>query len=367
MHPKIAFLKNILTALRYNEQKVAEGKAEKIGAENFLKDYAGLTKEDVIDRFRQRSSFNERLHDHGVHFSLNFGKLEKIDNAKLMRITERFMTGAGFEDQPYVAYRHTDAGHTHVHLVATTVQADGSPMDVKPRDYKAFVALCKQLENEYGLEKGIKLRPEDQREFAVDRARRVVYGEPGLKRAMSNVLNTVVDHYAYSSLGELNAILKQYNVEANAGHEGSRLRKVGGLLYHALDEDGKRIGVPIKASLFLLKPTMKHLEQRFAASQAQRERSRERIHLAIDWALAGRAPNWEEFRMRLEKDGISLVTDKNGDKGGTAFFVDHVEKAAFSDKGLGREYGLDVLRNKCAQVEQVTEEQLLQQRLNFRL
>ena len=285
----------------------------------------------------------------------------------LMRVTERFMTGIGFEDQPYVAYRHTDAGHTHVHVVATNVRADGSPIDLKPRDYKDAVALCKQLENEFGLEKGIKLRPEDQREFAVNRARKVVYGEPGLKRAMSDVLNTVVDHYAYTSLDELNAILKQYNVEANAGQESSRLRQAGGLLYHALDEDGKRIGVPIKASLFLLKPTLKHLEQRFAMSQVQRERSRERIHLAVDWALAGRAPNWEEFRKRLEKDGISLVADKNGEGSGSAFFVDHVEKAAFADKGLGREFSLDVLRNKCAPAEQVTEDLLLQQRLNFRI
>jgi hypothetical protein len=277
------------------------------------------------------------------------------------------MTGMGFGDQPYVAYRHTDAGHTHVHIVATTVRADGGPIDFKPKYYIESIALCKQLENEFSLEKGVKLRPEDQQEFAVNRARRVIYGEPGLKRAMSDVLNTVVDHYAYSSLGELNAILKQYNVEANPGREGTQLRKVGGLLYHALDEDGNRIGVPIKASLFLLKPTLKHLEQRFVAGQVQRERSRERIHLAVDWALAGRAPNWEEFSQRLEKDGISLVTNKSEEGGGAAFFVDHVGKAAFSGKSLGRDYSLDVLRNKCVQVELVTEEQLLQQRLNFKL
>lgn len=367
MQPKIKPRKNILISLRYNEQKVTEGKAERIGAENFLKDHDRLTRDDIVDRFRQRSSFNERLHDHGVHFSLNFGKLEALGNEKMVQIANRYMTGMGFEDEPYLVYRHKDAGHTHLHIVATLVRADGSRIDLKPKDYTESCRLCKELEKEFSLERLVKLTVEDQQRFAVDHAQKVIYGEPGLKHAISDVLNTVVDHYKYTSLGEFNAILKQYNVTANPGQENSRLHKVGGLLYHALDDDGNRIGVPIKASLFLLKPTLNRLEQRFAQNEALRETSRERLYTAIEWALAGRDPHWEGFKESLEKEGIAVVINKKEDDKERIFFVDHVDKCAFAGESLGADYSLDALRNRCVPEEDLTQQQLQEHQLNLHL
>ena len=154
-------------------------------------------------------------------------------------------------------------------------------------------------------------------------------GNEGLTRAVSDVLNTVVEHYNYTSLDELNAVLSQYNVVANPGKEGSRLRETGGLLYHALDSDGHRVGTPLKASSFLLKPTLKNLEQKFEQNQAQRETSREHLAAAIEWALAGRTPDWAGFKESLEKEGIAVVFDR--DKGGDdrVFFVDHSGRASF--------------------------------------
>ncbi len=259
--------KAIIRALDYNEKKMVERKAERIGAENFLKDYPDLNKQDIIDRFWQRSSFNERFHEQGLHISLNFGKTEKLDNEKMALLTNRYMTGMGLEDQPYVTYRHYDAGHTHLHIVACNVRADGNKIRLLPQDFRASKSLCEVLEREFNLERSTRATLDNKREFEVDHAQRVTYGEPGLKHAISDVLNTVFPHYKYTSLDEFNAVLRQYNVEAYQGIENSRLRKVGGLLYLALDNEGKKIGKPIKASLFLLKPTLKNLQQRFEQNQ----------------------------------------------------------------------------------------------------
>lgn len=367
MQAKIGPTKSILKALRYNEQKVSEGKAEKIKAENFLKDHDRLTRDEILDRFRQRSSFNEQMQDDGVHFSLNFGKQEPLANDKLAQLADRYMAGMGFEDQPYVVYKHVDAGHTHLHVVATSVRANGARIDLHPRNYLDSVLLCKRLEKEFSLEKLAGVRPEQQAEFAVDHAQQVRYGDPGLKHAISDVLNTVVDHYNYTSLEELNAILKQYNVAANPGRENSHLNKVGGLLYQALDDDGNRIGVPIKASLFLLKPTLKNLEQRFTQNQALREEPRERLSTAIEWALAGRAPDWTGFKATLEKEGITVVIDKNKQGEEKVFFVDHAGKSAFEGKDLGKEYSFESLRNRCAPEEQISQQQIEKQQLNLHI
>jgi hypothetical protein len=367
MLSKIEPNKCIGDSLAYNENKVTTGKAERITAVNFLKGHDRLTKEEIMDRFRQRSSFNERLHDYGVHFTLNFGKTERLDDDKMIRVANRYMTGMGFEDQPYVMYRHNDAGHTHVHIVATPVRADGSWIRLEPKHFLASHQLCMELEKEFSLEKNVRMTAEDQSRFAVDHAKLVRYGEPGLTNAISNVLNTVVDHYRYTSLDEFNAILKEYNVTANPGQEGSRLNKVGGLLYHALDADGNHVGVPIKASHFLLKPTLKHLEERFAVNQSLREVSRKRLHTAIEWALAGRAPDWKGFKAGLEKKGISVVTSKPGEGREAVFFVDRVEKCAFYGANLRAGYDLESLRNRCVNEETLSEEQTQKNNLSIHL
>jgi hypothetical protein len=367
MFARIEVSKAVIRALGYNEQKMAEGKAERIGAKNFLKDYPDLNKQDIIDRFWQRSSFNERFHDQGLHISLNFGKTEQLDNEKMALLANRYMTGMGFEDQPYVSYRHHDAGHTHLHIVACNVRADGYKIRLLPQDFRASKSLCEALEREFHLERSTRATLANKQEFEVDHAQRVTYGEPGLKRSISDVLNTVFPHYKYTSLDEYNAVLRQYNVEANPGAEGSWLNKVGGLLYHALDSEGDRIGTPIKASLFLLKPTIKNLQQQFELNQPLHESSRQRVTMAIEWALAGRAPNWSEFKEGLEKDGIAVVTAKDREGKADAFFVDHNEKCVFAAKNLGPGYDPETLRNRCAPEEQLTEEQLQRHRLNLKL
>src|SRR6185437_2551204 len=253
------------------------------------------------------------------------------------------------------------------YIVATSVKANGDRTDLRLRDYVKSVILCKQLEKEFGLERLMGVIEEQKQEFAIDHAQKVVYGEPGLKRAISDVLNTVVDHYNYTSLDELNAILKQYNVTANPGEEGSRLNKVGGLLYHAIHSNGSRVGVPIKASLFLLKPTLKNLEQRFTQNQAQRETHREQLSTAIEWALAGRAPNWEKLREDLEKKGIIMVINTEKDKTHRMFFVDHGNKCDFEGKNLGSGYALDELKNRCTSEERITEEITLRNKQRLHL
>ncbi len=135
MHSKITPKKSVYISLHYNEQKVSRGKAERIGAENFLKDHHRLTEGEILDRFRQRSSFNEGQPEFGVHFSLNFGKVEKLEKATLTSIADRYMVGMGFEDQPYVVYQHNDAGHTHLHIMATRVRTDGNVIRMGPKNY----------------------------------------------------------------------------------------------------------------------------------------------------------------------------------------------------------------------------------------
>jgi hypothetical protein len=282
-------------------------------------------------------------------------------------LATKYMQRLGFEQQPFLVYRHYDTAHPHLHVVTTNIRADGSRIGTGPPLLYHSHQITRELENEFSLQRNKIATLGEKEKFNVQQAQRVSYGESGLLHSISNVLNTVVDHYKYTSLSELNAILQLYKVKASRGKETSRLYQYRGLLYHALDENGKSIGKGIKASSFFLKPTLNKLEEKFALNRSLRQEQRERLTTAIDWTMAGRPPDWQEFKNALEKDNISVVVqeEKKGDPE-SIYFVDHQAKAVFSGEGLGDPYSYHAIRERCAQ-EQVQEQEELTHRLHLRL
>ena len=126
--------------------------------------------------------------------------------------------------------------------------------------------LAKSLELEYNLVRAESKGNQQNKsknsaafEHRIVSASKVQYGKMETKRAIQNVLDVVINQYKYSSLAELNAVLKQYNVMADRGTENSIVYQKKGLYYRVLDESGNKIGVPVKASLFHQKPTLSFL------------------------------------------------------------------------------------------------------------
>jgi hypothetical protein len=354
---KIKTVKSIAKALSYNEQKLTNGKAESLLAENFIKDLAELSREDKLDHFRQLTSLNERSKANTLHISVNFGPEEKISNKQMQELARRYMRGIGFEEQPYLVYRHYDAAHPHFHIVSTNIQPDGNRIILEKKQIYRSHQLSSQLEKEFSLQPYHRANWKEEEKFKVRHARRVNHGEMPLQRSISDVLNTVIDHYKYSNLTELNAILRLYNLKADRGEKSSRMYQNKGLVYYALDENGHKAGKGINASCFLLKPTLKKLEEKFALNKTLQQEHRQRVTTAIDWTLAGQAPDWTRFQEDLEKERISVVVqaEKNGQPGGI-FFVDHEAKCAWSGHSLGKHYLLESIQAQCAQEQQALEE-----------
>src|SRR5579862_1118571 len=105
--------------------------------------------------------------------------------------------------------------------------------------------------------------------------------------------------------------LKQYNVMADRGTENSITYQKKGLYYRILDEDGNKIGVPVKASLFHQKPTLNFLEQKFEQNTALKSDFKRRVKVAIDFALHGKTHTLASFEKDLQKEAIQLVVRRN--------------------------------------------------------
>ena len=122
MVAKITFPKKIEAALNYNEHKVQKGKAICLHAENYLTEAKEMNFYQKLNGFLTASNeLINRATIKTLHVSLNFSPTEKISDSKLVNIAADYMTKIGFGEQPFLVYKHEDAGHPHIHIVSTTI------------------------------------------------------------------------------------------------------------------------------------------------------------------------------------------------------------------------------------------------------
>src|SRR5690606_21260822 len=115
----------------YNENKVEVGIARCLSAINYPMDAQQMSASMRLNRLLQQAALNSKVTRTSVHISLNFDPTEKdLSDDRLIEIAQRYMKGIGFSDQPFLIYRHFDAGHPHIHLVSIKVRSDGSRIDM---------------------------------------------------------------------------------------------------------------------------------------------------------------------------------------------------------------------------------------------
>jgi hypothetical protein len=348
MVARISHSGDIQKVLNYNEQKVSNNEALLLDASGFLKDASKLTFYDKIEQFNRHISLNEKVRINTMHVSLNFDPSEKLSNDEMVDIATQYMDRIGFGYQPFLIYRHEDSGHPHLHIVTTNIKSDGSRISTHNLGRNESERARKELEQEYGLIKagGQKIVDENSALNKVN-ATRVQYGKAPTKRAIANVLLPVLAQYKYTSLAELNALLGLYNVAADRGSEESRVFKNRGLLYRVIDEKGKKLGVPIKASDIWFKPTLNYLEKRFAENIPVRHPQRQRLKTAIDWALHNRKLSMDDLKEALRKEQVDLVVRQN--KEGVVYgltYIDHKTKCVFNGSDLGKEYSANAMMGR---------------------
>jgi hypothetical protein len=341
---------SIQRILNYNENKVQQGVAECIGAGNYPVDIEKMAFTMKLNRFLKQAALNENVKRNSVHISLNFDGTEKeISKEKLMEIANTYMDKIGFTEQPYLVYQHHDAGHPHIHIISLKVRDDGSRIDMQNIGRNQSEKARKEIETAYELVPAEKHKREKELVTKPIVISKVEYGHSETKRAIANVLDKVLQNYKYTSLPELNAVLQQYNVAADSGSENSRIFQNRGLVYRILDEGGNKIGVPIKASDFYSKPTLKFLEERFIENEKARTPHKSRIKNVVDIALLDhKKMSVQELAKIVELSGINMVFRQNAE--GLLYgitYVDHQTQCVFNGSALGKLYSAKAIQERC--------------------
>ena len=339
---------SIHNIFNYNENKVKQGVAKCIGEGNYPVDVDKMSLTMKLNRFIKQLVLNDNVKRNSVHISLNFHPSENHSKEKLMDIANTYMEKIGFGEQPYLVYQHLDAGHPHIHLVSIKVRADGSRIDMQNIGRNQSEIARKEIEKSFelviaeghGKKENIELQPIS--------TGKIQYGRIQSKKAIANVLSVVLSSYKYTSFPELNAVLQQYNVFADRGSENSRIFKSKGLVYRILDENGKPIGVPIKASDFYNKPTLPFLEEKFSSNNGSQISQKNRVKNTVDLAFLGKKLSLAELVQLLEKEGVNTVLRKSEE--GILYgitYVDHTTKCVFNGSSLGKQYSAKAIQERC--------------------
>jgi len=349
MVAKITIPKSIEAVLNYNEKKVQKGAAECLSAANYLSEAKNINFYQKLNGFEMLNNLNSRATTKTIHISLNFDPYEKLSNDKLIEVANVYMEKIGFGQQPFLVYKHEDAGHPHIHIVSTTIKEDGSRINTHNIGRNQSEKARKEIELQYGLikaERQQQLMKPGIKPVDIEKA---IYGKSETKQSISNVVGAVFSQYKFTSLPEFNAALKQFNVVADRGKEEGRIFKNRGLLYRILDSDGNKVGVPIKASSIGCKPILDNLEKKFTANEVVKEPLKQRTKITIDECLQLSPGSMKNLVMTLKQKNIYTVLRQNTE--GRLYgitFVDNQNKVVFNGSDLGKGYSAAALQTRLA-------------------
>lgn len=345
--------KSIEAALNYNEKKVQKGNAVCLHAANYLKDAKDMNFYQKLNGFKQLNILNDRATTKTLHVSLNFDPSEKLGDDKLLKIAELYMNKIGFGEQPFIVYQHEDAGHPHIHIVSTTIKADGIRINTHNIGRNQSEKARKEIEQQYGLIKAERQQQLMKPGIKPVDAQKAIYGKSETKRGISNVVGAVFSQYKFTSLPEFNAALKQFNVVADRGREEGRIYKNRGLVYRILDAGGNKVGVPIKASSLGCKPILDNLERQFTINAGAKEPLKQRTKNAIDDCLQIAKGDMKNLVAALQQKQIYTVLRQNTE--GRLYgitFVDNQNKVVFNGSDLGKGYSAAALQSRLVAGEE---------------
>ena len=338
MIAKISATENLGGALGYNFKKVEKGEANiLLAAELYQSKEGRYTMEDVLADMEALIPKNCRTKKTVFHCSLNPHPDEKLSDEQLTQIAKEYMEALGYGNQPYIVFKHNDIAREHIHIVSLRIDGEGKKINDK-FEKRRSKQITDTLERKYDLIPSSKVADK-----AVEETPKIDITRGNIKEQGASVVRTVLKHYRFCSLGELNAILSAYNLAVEEVKTEFRGKKYDGLVYVPTDDKGNKAGTPIHASDI-------GRGVGYTAVQNRMQKSKQNVKLLIPTVrnkvlqTMCTSPNTEkELRQRLEEQGLRVVIRKN--ESGRIYgitFIDDEQGVALNGSRLGKGYAANV-------------------------
>ena len=338
MIAKISATENLGGALGYNFKKVEKGEANiLLAAELYQSKEGRYTMEDVLADMEALIPKNCRTKKTVFHCSLNPHPDEKLSDERLTQIAKEYMEALGYGNQPYIVFKHNDIAREHIHIVSLRVDSEGKKINDK-FEKRRSKQITDTLERKYNLIPSSKVSNKEEVETP-----KVDMGKGNIKEQVASIVRTVLKHYRFCSLGELNVVLSKYNLAVEEVKMEFRGKKYDGLVYVPTDDKGGKVSTPIHASDIGHGVGYTAVQNRMQKSKQAIKPLIPAIRNKVLQTMRTSPKTEEELQQRLEEQGLRVVIRKN--EGGRIYgitFIDDKEGIALNGSRLGKGYAANV-------------------------
>ncbi|MDV4102908.1 MULTISPECIES: conjugal transfer protein MobB [Bacteroidota] len=343
MIAKIGRSANLYGALAYNNLKVEKENGQILFTNKIIETASGqYSVAQLAQSFAPYLLANQKTEKHTLHISLNPDPKDNVSDDKYREIAQQYMRELGYEEQPFVVFKHTDIDRSHIHIVSVCVDEQGKKISDKFEKMRSM-NLCRELEQKHGLIPATdKERNQNDNVFLP-----IDYKAGDVKSQIASVVRHLPNYYQYQTLGEYNALLSLFNIttEKVEGELHKKMRQ--GLLYIPLNENGEKAGHPFKASLFGKSAGLPALELHFAKCKTalKDHPGKQTLKAAVTVALKTTSDE-QAFKKQLIEQGINVVVRQN-DTGRIygITFIDHNSKAVWNGSRLDKELSANVFND----------------------
>lgn len=225
-----------LSVIDYNEKKVDEGNAALIASRNPETNDRMLI-EDTFLTYENNPAISVKTKNKSFHMTFGPGPEDNLSEKQILELINEAMKTLGYENQPYLVYRHNDIERQHYHIVSVRYNEAGKKIsyDNEGRKLNAFL---EEMSKKYDFTVGL---PDDAPRHKVEASRqripRFVPGRDNIKRSLEALMKRGLK-YSFHSFYQYQAIMRAMNVRVTArqNHNGSY-----SVLLKGLDGNGKPV------------------------------------------------------------------------------------------------------------------------------
>ena len=341
MIAKISATENLGGTLGYNFKKVEKGEANiLLAAELYQSKEGRYTMEDVLADMEALIPKNCRTKKTVFHCSLNPHPDEKLSDETLTQIAKEYMEALGYGNQPYIVFKHNDIAREHIHIVSLRIDGEGKKINDK-FEKRRSKQITDALERKYSLIPSSKVTDREMKEVS-----KIDTTKGNIKEQVAETLLSVLKHYEFCSLGELNAILSAYNLTVEEVKTEFRGKKYDGLVYVPTDDKGYKISTPINASDIGRGVGYTAVQNKMQKSKQAIKPLISIIRYRVLQTMRTSPKTEEELRQRLEEQSLRVVIRKN--EGGRIYgitFIDDKEGIALNGSRLGKGYTANIFNS----------------------
>lgn len=217
--------------VKYNEDKVAAGKAELVLSNEMLSEsIADIYR--TLEEYEENPAIRNNVKNVAFHMTVDPGPEDECSEEDVLRYVQKVMKGLGYENQPYAVYRHEDIERKHYHIASVRVNAEGKAI---PDHFEK--RRVNQMQKEYATEFHFHAGLNKEKDENLTVPKKLTYGEYRWPTKAIMIVQETARKEHFTSMEQLQDILKKRNVGIKqTQYDGKKYERV---MVYATDDNGK--------------------------------------------------------------------------------------------------------------------------------